>query len=575
MRRNKQLKRIRDEVIAGIVKDRNFDIPIEIYDMIDWETVREIINRVLYDSVETFGSNVLHDLYVSNDDAKLFFDIIRLQMSNSRKGRKMICTADIPRDGFSIQTLLMQPTDWYKANYVLGDYAACMEQILRYPELDFQVKGVWQAFVKQYREKCKCHTEIHMFITMMKLGHMTIEQKVRLAYLLDFHKNNQIASQLLEIGVPILPESYDVTDVWCYLTTVLASEYRGVIDERCIKLPSSAEETMLESEEFQNEGDDEDMRISTMLWEIGNTLNHVNYKFYYEYMKRVEPSENINKILTSRVGKNMCGYKIKPNGHLKDFSDLVKIGGNNEYGYSVTLQRLFLEMGGDIETMFDETTGKLMPEASIIRMVDQLPKLLELVSTNSLRFLLHNSPEFVKNVMVANGLTTAQLIHIARALMPSPVDEELWYLINGGYNEEEKDEEEPLDYRVVLIDKVSNLLPRDVLFDNVPEAMAYIEPSAKYIVRNISDNNMIYIPANKLTPYIRQFIATKKYQRMNLFCNGREVSIQSAVNDPKFIMDIIVNDEKFGYICDTQCDDMNLMMELVVEKLAAKRGIEI
>jgi hypothetical protein len=343
-----------------------------------------------------------------------------------------------------------------------------------------------------------------------------------------------------------------------YIETVLTSGYRGELDDGLLRIKS----VVTEEEPGQN------TYVSVLagnLWEIGNTLNQNNMIYYCILTGTVFTTDKMMDIMNGENSPyHNYGWSMSASGYIKDFKHIILMNGHNRAGISIELQILFLQHGGDVSTMFGEN-GKLLNEASIIKMADQLPRLIQLLSTENLHFLLTNSPEFVRNIMISSSLSMANYIAIARALFTVPVDENLWKAINAyrstGWIEIE---EAPLltDYRVFVTLHIISEISTDVLFNNVPEAMVYIEPSVLYITRNMSDDTMMYAPVHRLVPYLRAYLERNSYKRLNLYCKGNHVPIASAVGrDIDFIINLMIKGERYGYICDINCEDFTTLID--------------
>ena len=539
---------IRDEVIVGILLDKEFDVPVEIYDMV---TDKMLVKMFLS---EKQPMKWYLDQYLTNPSAREFFDFIRESKPSNYlffdAGKEVTkLTNDIAYDEALVipRLLIFSKKDWYiywkkihKKNP--GWWITYFIEASSHPELDHQSSEILSIMLTyDYREE--------IIIDKIK-GFVNLEDLVRLLYKCNVHKYYGKIMTCINLNIPILFSAPDETDVWIYLKTVLSSGYRGELDSNI--------EPILKVCEINEVGD--------LLYEIGSTLNQNNLKYYFRLKKEKLSTTDTLKLLTNK-STGVHGNHMSPSGRMTDFDILVSICGNNSYGLPINVQMLFLEQGGNIETMFDEN-GKLKDEASIIKTTDQLSPLLSMINDNQLRYLLLNSPDFVKNILTSTWLTVKHYIRILKALLVYPVDEDLWRVLNTAPTNTED-----VDYRFLIVNKIRTMLETDVIFDNVPEAMMYIEPSVLYITRNIDEENIFYIPVDKIVPYIQQYVGRHDtYEQLNLFCNGETVSITSAVNDDNFLIKEIVRGKKYGYICDIKTSDMRQLLDEIIRTIRKERS---
>lgn len=546
---------IKDRIVTGIFLDRDFDVPVSVYDELTSGSISMILQ-----SFTTMTAQGLISKYSSNAGLDTFFTYIRNMLpAKSHKEVISVINKDVTLETSNVHDIILLLTyndaDWGKERKRLFSVSWNKVQpewmlsklitALQYPELVTQWATIFYSMLKAGNSSCELFLEL-------KKSNVETTALVRLAYLIGMNRNYDFTRCLREIGVPVLYFEYEATDIVEYIESVLDTEYRGKLDDRM-------EQYLVQMQE------DELVCMNDVycgLLEIGNTLNQDNLKYYYIARGETEKDPSrLMKLLTAFIPsmtissgleyKNTRGYKMNSSGWVKDFRTLVTIMGERPIGSFIELQLLFLERGGDITTMVDEN-GKVVSDALILKMIDQVPIVMNRISVNSLRFLLLNCPEFVKCIMLSKDLTTSYYLHIARALLVNPVDEELWKLLNA-------DENRSPDYRVYLLNKVISVISIEALFNSVPEALLYFEPSVLYITRNATTEMIPFIPVHKITQYIRQYIARSKYTRFNLLCRGENVTISSAIGDPQFVlMDIIVGNRKFGYICDLTLDQAKI-----------------
>jgi hypothetical protein len=610
------VRRERDYVVAKLIKDRDFDIPVSVYDEITEGVVIRLINlyeidhwldsrAMLYNEYyQTFIKYVRNDMRLEKDRPLYTFlrdstkkDIDGLRMLFFREGDwKKYCKErkDVP---------LSVKVDWLIDMLEVtlsNDDQASTEQVipiyntlLKYADvrvvlsiLMHHTKGEEAVIVEPYHKNGKwCELETFPSPTYDDLyPDVTINEVVKLAYILRYNESFILSYYCTELEIPILYKNYSWSDVEIYLELVLKNGYRGKLDPRLDNINDRV--TVYSSHE----------PIKTYLLEIGDTLNQSAYKYFamvtgYKFKTPLL----IDRLNCDVIDEHDYGWKMNPTGRLKDFRELIYMVGNNSAGISIELQTVFLNHGGDIRTMFDET-GKLYPEASIIKMADQLQTLLGIILFNEddMVFLLHNSPDFVKNIMDAGAkLTTKEYVKIADALFTDPIDEDLWALLNNGQTEDGVTS----DYRVALINQIIYTISQDVLFGYCPKAMLYLEPSVLYISRNSSDETTRYAPVHLVSPYLKGFISRNQYQKLNRYCNGHYVSILSALGDDTnditdvlsdlmikssgktsgtiFLINEMISNGKFGYLCDMEEQDTHglihtMAIRLAIENISSK-----
>lgn len=235
--------------------------------------------------------------------------------------------------------------------------------------------------------------------------------------------------------------------------------------------------------------------------------------------------------------------------------------GRNPAGYSIDLQKMFLKNGGDITTMIDEDY-QLYPEASIIKATDMIPFLFQVIDNDDLWFLLRFSPEFVKNLMTSTWVTREHLIRVLDVMFMIPVDEELWNVI---YNPTTEDDF--TDYRAVIVNKIVTSLSKDFVIITLPKSVAYIEPTILFVAKNMTEEYIKFFPVTKIAPMLKNIIGRHGYIRFNLFCEGTTISIAKAIGDNQFIIDTLVRDKKYGYLCDMEGENVEQIIDTIVEHL--------
>ena len=524
---------VRDEIVAGIIYDKQFDIPVDIYDMVTENVVKLLFHKIRKNIID--HEKWLMNQYSSNPAVKAFFDYVR---------------ETIPKDSKN-----------------LSDYYPGAEQVLTFNRQDWltvrkKAKEWWfnALFLASVNGKAFDEQSVTIMDIMLTYDYRvdtlesclkmkeSLETTVRVFYMMKFNEQYNKCMECINNNIPVLYYDPDVTDIWMYLKVVLSSGYRGILDntiEACFDKLRGDSEIRAE--------------IEALLLEIGMCLNQGNLKYYFRFTQHRQISSWRFIDLLNNSDKGVHGWKMSDGGYIKNFNDIVEICGNNQYGLSTEIQETFLMHGGDIETMFDEN-GNLLNEASILKMIDKLPRIFSIINDEQLRFLLLNSANFVKNILTSKELTAIQYIRIAKALLVVPIDENLWKVIN------DPDRDENNDYRARLINHIEVSIGKEMLFDDLPESMMYIEPSVLYVSRQLSEKNFPYIPVSKLVPYIRPYIGRHpEYKQLNLFCKGDYVSITSAINDDEFLIGEIVRDKKYGYICDIQTDNLTELVNQIAK----------
>lgn len=554
-------------VVAGIILDRNFDVPVSVLEELTNYSICCVLDKLAHDNHRGFIAE-----YARNIQMQSFFAHIREGLpprEHNAVVEKWLNKIDAicAETGSIIRILTYNDVDWEREKikikrdrsdvhkkFVFG----LLRQALRVPELEDWWILIYNALPRNFE---RVGLEYHDAIIFLR-NVVPLESLVKLAYMTGANLSYQRTKKYQIMGIPVLYHEYDPVDIMEYIGVVLTSGYAGRLDNRLenylvrLKNDPTFDTTTAVDLEFG-------------LLEIGNSLNQDNLKYRYIFTgKKEKTTSTIMQFLTTtQLSVNVMKYHLSPAGWMKDFGTLIHIMGYNPAGFPLPIQTLFLERHGDIETMFDEN-GNLRPEASILRSKDQIINVIDRITPNDLRFLLLNCPEFVKSIMLSGDLTTAHYIHIARTLLVNPIDEELWSLLN--------DVTGARDYRVYLLQKIISTLTTNALFDNVPTALMYFEPSVLYLTRNLRQDMFPFVPVHKAALYLKQHIARNGYTRLNLFCNGEYVTISSALGDSAFIvMDAIVKDKKYGYICDLTNDQADIpgIIENIVD-LIEERQVE-
>jgi hypothetical protein len=202
----------------------------------------------------------------------------------------------------------------------------------------------------------------------------------------------------------------------------------------------------------------------------------------------------------------------------------------------------------------------LYKEATILRTQLICESVITYIPIEDLRYLLYNSSDFVKTLINSSNLSQGNMIKILKALYSYPIDEELWDIINC------KSDNYASDYRYILINRIYRYININVAYHYAPVTMMYTEPSVFYITRFIDRDILKYIPAVKLVPYIRKIISREDYVPFNLYSNGEYLSLHKVFDgDYTELINSIVGNQKFGYICDIKDIDHLALINSIIE----------
>lgn len=545
-------KKKKGEIIAKAITSRNFDIPSYMYDLIDNHTVEAVFNQYDKDAcLKLFLTN--HDfqefcMYVTdfvNLRKEFFMEVIRTHgiwkglfiFSESHWAQLESCCFSVKLHGDVIEEVNGAPGIDEEFPVTDDEIMNIVYMAIVNPELIHQFEYVYRFALISFKE----------FIAEFK-------EKVPVRYLvnavtqLGVSDNYVKSSVCIEEGIPVLYQHYDCSDLYIYLQSVIETSYTGTLDPILDDINTfiHANNEFLTTDE-----------ILDMLWFIGTKLNQNNLKYYYIAADKVET--DVTKLMMILSKKNT---NIMPSwGCLKDFKDLIIILGHKPAGYSIDLQKLFLENGGDIKTMFDEN-NRLLTEASIIQTTDMLPFLFQVMSDDDLLSLIYTSSEFVTNLMTSTWVNRDHLLRVLQVMFTMPVDEDLWRVINNPSLDAEF-----TDYRASIINKAVTSLSKEAVIIAVPKAVAYIEPTILFVSKNMTEEYIRFFPVTKIAPMLKNIIGRYGYLRFNLFCNGTNVSIAKAVGDTQFIIDTLILDKKYGYLCDMEGENVERIIDVIVEHM--------
>ena len=525
-----------NRAITKLIYTRNYDIPVWVYDRIDENILIELFE------IEQIGRIIQFDNYIKKDNVIEFFQAIRGTMRYD----KMYHYVSNVYSEFGL--LLFENEQWVEFQRVLATLQVILNQSnqtwtryqilenlliksIKINEFNFQVIPLFTNL--QWSEnnilpysKTTDYYLLRLFESLR--GAENTNHRVKLAYLLNTNNDYKLSCECTFKHTPVLFKGSDIVEAYVYLKCVILSKYTGIIDSEIININGIAN------------GDD----VMELIYSIGTGINPNNLKYYYIISgEKCSPSKLLTDTIYNSTGSIRAD--IASYGFITDFNDLITICGHYDAGFPMELQKAFIEYNGDITTMFDES-GKLLPEASIIKSKDMLPFIIDKLSSDDLYFLLYNSVDFVKNVISSQWVNMNQIVKILKALFEFPINEDLWNILNH------TELVSKLDYRETIIRKFITTIGLDGLYDNVPEAMAYIKPNMLYLTRNMSNKIVRYVPVTCIVPSINQVLSRNNYTKLNRFCEGDYIPLEKVVDDPQFLFELITKHEQFAYLCDME-----------------------
>lgn len=545
-------KKTKGDIIAAAITSRDFDIPDYMYDLIDDYVVESVMNKYDKESCLTmfltnsgFRSFCEYVIDIVSLRKEFFLEIIRTHrlweglyiFSESDWALLETYSFSVKIQGDTIEEINGAPGVDEEFPFTFDDVMDTIHTVLMNPELLDQFEGVFRfaymkldEFIDEFKEK------------------VPTRYLVSAITLLGAQDNYAKTYTCIEHGMPILYHDYDCVDLYIYLQTVIDTKYLGELDPALCNIGAFVKDnhdTLMSDE------------VLDMLWYIGATLNQNNLKYYYLALGK--PETDIMKLMT--IMETMNGHMIAKWCYMKNFKDLISILGHRSSGYSIDLQKFFLANDGDIKTMFDET-GHLLTEASIIQTTDMIPFLFQVINDEDLKFLLHTSVEFVKNLMTSTWVNRDHLLRVLGVLFEFPVNEDLWKLINNPSLDAEF-----TDYRATIVNKAVITLSKEAIISSLPKAVAYIEPTIPFVSRNMTAEYIRYFPVTKIAPMLKGIIGRYGYVQFNLFCNGKTVSIAKAIGDTQFIIDTLIRNKRYGYLCDMEGEDVEKIIDTIVEHM--------
>ena len=542
-------KETQTTIIAKAICDRKFDIPDWMYDYINDDVINELIpmiTRYLGLSKVNLSGNQVEDKsmepYTTGTNINEFFSRVREKINIGGISADIIYSTG---DGI-FAGLLFNRKGWRRVRSIvqleskngksknrfinfITKYLLSSEDLFDRTEMILDTVGLKKEYIIE-----SVYNELKTYP-----GIDGQKRMYNLMEILEVYDNYKLVQYCLNLGIPAFFSNGDITDLYRYLSVFIESGWKYGLDWDITNVDVT--------------GDDKE--ILDNLVHIAKYIDHSAVIMAKEMITDPNVFEDIfngsDPLINTLLGTSVD--KVPLYG-VEDFTELISLFGNNLYGIPTPAQTKFIVNGGDIKTMFTED-GTLLPEASIIKANDQLGYIVNHISVEDLRFLIYNSTDFVKNIISNNNITMSSCVKILKALFEYPVNESLWTALNRvDYSDG------VMDFRETIVRKAISLITLDTVFINVPEAMLYIEPSALFVTRNLSKENIPFIPVTRLIPYLPSIISQNDYIKFNRFCGGVYVSLSRAVT-----MDILIKTitdyKKYGYLGDIEGIDHKAFMD--------------
>lgn len=512
-------------IISRMIYERNFDIP---------EWTYEFVNPyVLMDLMKLERKGII-DRYLKEDKVREFFDRIYGKVRFTPSFLSYIITGQ----HYDYMLLLSGRWDFIRMRLSLENYKLIFLDIL----FKYGIKD--DVFIPRMKNIIRWMHIPKIYIAHFsdaKIKYILLDEKPndekikyqeymnRLVKILDANKSIELTHYFILLGVPVFFNDGDYVDTYMYLSIVRSSNWKLPLDRSITKV------------KYNDRGGI--MRLLVDICQHQNLEALVLLKEMYGESVEISDLKNI-------LYMNKYQYNVR---YLTDFQDIIKIFGHESNGLPMEVQYSFLLNGGDVRTMF--VNDKLLPEATIIKTPAMTMNLISILSLEQIRYLLYNSVDFVQDIFGCT-LNYSHLIKLLEVLFELPFNEEFYRVLNNP-------ETDRVDYRVALVQKITSYLSWDYIYQKVPQAMLYHEPSLFYITRHIGETNISYIPAERILPYITNIIARSNYIKFNLYCDGHYISLDKIVGNKKELYKNIVTYKKFGYIGDLITDNPKDLLETI------------
>lgn len=518
-------------LIAKIIYDRDFDIPEWVYHHIDLDTIKRLIKML-----QKSNKGSIITKYNFDPNVEKFFDTISDRVKIKKDFIKYLYDNGLGE--YAVILLKKKEFKYYKYLYDNDNSGSRTSKSVYHMVFNYTTTS--DKLIDKGRDIVKYSGEKKSNFLVMGATLKSINDNIgtknilreqikmdRLLEILDVEESYELCELAYDIGIPALFKYADKVDLYKYLSRVLDSNWVSSI--KCNTAPNKA--------------------CIKLLVKIGKKLNS-NASIYLEGHWN---NGYVDEILNSRGSIN------PPKTKITDFKSIVNVLGRNNYGLPINIQREFLSNGGDVRTMFDN--GTLMSEASILRTLEECQFIIDTISNEGLYYLLHNSSDFVKSILSCKWITYQNMFKILNVLFEYPINKELWNVLNG------RSEKYSSDFRYVIITKFMSYLTNERVFDQIPQAMMYINPSIFYITRHITKDTIKYIPVEKLVSYIKSIISREEFIQFNLFCNGKQVSLADLFTDYTVLTQNIIPYKKYGYLCDITNVDGDTLIDTVTKYL--------
>lgn len=520
-------------LIAKIIYDRDFDIPEWLYRHIDLDTMKRLIKMLQKSNKESIITK-----YNFDPNVEKFFDTISDRVKIKKDFIKYLY--DDGLSDYAVILLKKREFKYYKHLYdndTSGSRSSksVYHMVYNYTTTSDKLIGKGKDIVKYSGEKKS--NFLVMGATLKAINDNVGTKNIlreqiktdRLLEILEVEESYELCELAYDIGIPALFKYADKVDLYKYLSRVLDSNWVASIKCNVDTVPRSCVNLLIKIAKRLN----------------SNALVYLEDELTDAY---------IVDIMNTRGSTN------PPKKKITDFKSIVKFLGHNNYGLPINIQKDFLSNGGDVQTMF--SNGILMGEASILRTLEECPFVIDTINNEGLYYLLHNSSDFVKSVLSCKWITYQNMFKILDVLFEYPINEELWNVLNG------RSEKYSSDFRYVIITKFMSYLTNERVFDQIPQAMMYINPSIFYITRHIITKDTVkYIPVEKLVSYIKSILSREEFIQFNLFCNGKQISLSDLFTDYTVLIQNIVSYKKYGYLCDITNVDGDTLIDTVTKYL--------
>ena len=514
-----------DYIVAHMIYERKFDVPEWTYDFVN--------QYVLLELIELEPKHII-DRYINEPNVRNFFNRIYGKVKFSPFFLSCIITGV----HYDYMMLLSGRWDFIRLRLSIKNYKLIFLDIL----FKYGIKS--DEFISKMQDIIHWLHIPKIFIAHFadaKIKTLLLDETIdevlqyqrymeRLVKILDADKSIELTEYFLSLGVPVFFQYGDEVDVHRYLTTIIQSKWQLSLNRHIINIDYKNRDELIYL--LTQIGQQQNLEGLVLLSEIcGNSL------FLGSDLRNIFFTPKYKQSITS----------------LTDFQDVIKIFGHQENGLPMEVQSFFLINGGDVRTMFDN--NKLLPEATIIKTPNMTLGLITILPVDQIRFLLYNSVDFVQDIFGCT-LTYSHMIKILEALFEVPFNEELYKTLNDTKNYR-------VDYRTSLVQHLTTYLSWDYIYQQLPQAMLYHEPSLFYITRHIDEANVSYIPAERILPYISTIIARSNYTKFNLYCKGSYISLDKIVGNKKELYKNMVTYKKFGYIGDLLTDNPKELLETI------------